>query len=270
MSAHGRTVPVGLCKALLGRWDPMFAGTVDSTREARVDAILAAVGRAGEENGRIVDLASGPGALTARLLNRYPECSVTALDADPVLLRVGQTALARYRNRTTWVLADLRERGWSGTLGSGRYDAVASSLALHWFYRSELRAIFRNIRTVLRPGGVFVNGDFLPSGLPSRGTAAHGRPHRRSRATRRTDRAIDDFKRQWKEWWAMVAEEPSFRSEVSERSRRMPGRLPPRRVTGPKTPATLEWHRRALRDAGFHQISVVWNERSFRVVRAIR
>jgi SAM-dependent methyltransferase len=247
----------------------MFAETVDSTRDARVDAILAAVGSAGQENRRIVDLASGPGALTARLLDRYPGCSVTALDADPVLLRVGQTALARYQNRTTWVLADLRERGWSDTLGSGRYDAVASSLALHWFYRSELRAIFRTIRKILRPGGLFVNGDFLPSGGTSRGAAAHGRRPRQSRTAPPTNMGMDDFKRRWEEWWAKVAQEPSFRSEVEERSRLMPGPLPPTRTAGPRSPATLQWHRQALRDAGFHHISVVWSERSFHVLRGV-
>jgi SAM-dependent methyltransferase len=248
----------------------MFSGTVDSTRETRVDAILAAVGNAGEGQRRVVDLASGPGALTARLLERFPKCTVTALDTDPVLLRIGQTALARYRDRTSWVLADLRNREWADTLGSRRYDAVVTSLALHRFYRSELRAIFRKIREVLRPGGVFVNGDFLPSTAPSLGAAAHGRPHGASHAATPTNQGIDDFKGQWEKWWATVAQEPSLRSEVKERSRRMPGALPPKRTTGPKTPATLEWHRRALKDARFHRITVVWEQRSFRVLRGFR
>lgn len=36
--------------------------------------------------GRFLDLACGPGALTARVLRRFPDAEVTGVDTDPLLL----------------------------------------------------------------------------------------------------------------------------------------------------------------------------------------
>jgi adenylate cyclase, class 2 len=55
-----------------------------------------------------------------------------------------------------------------------------------------------------------------------------------------------------------------------ERQIRMPGSIPPRRTTGPKIPASLEFHTRALRDAGFRKTAVAWRVREFRVLAGVR
>ncbi len=40
----------------------------------------------------MLDLGCGPGSLATRLLDRIPAATVIALDADPVLLAIGQAA----------------------------------------------------------------------------------------------------------------------------------------------------------------------------------
>ncbi len=248
----------------------MFSETVDRTRRRRVEAILEAMSAAVGEPARVIDLASGPGPVTARVLRRFPGCHVVAVDTDPVLVQVGQIALRRYRPRVEWVLADLRKEAWAANLERNSFDAVVSSLALHWFYRTEIRAILRTARVLLRSGGVLLNGDFLPARRPVAGPAGSSHVPRPSGAGSSSARNVTDFKRRWTDWWSVVVATPALAAALRERELRLPGPLPPRRTSGPKTPATLEWHEQVLRSVGFRRVVVSWQDRDFHVLAALR
>jgi len=263
---RGRISTTRLCEGLLQRWDPMFFETVDPTRERRMEEILEVLRARFLGPFTAIDLGSGPGALTARVLRRFPRAHVVAVDTDPVLLRVGVEALRRYRKRTAWVLADLRERSWASKLPARRFDAVVSSLALHWLEEDEIRALYRRLRPLLRSGGLLVNGDFLPS-IQRKGSGGAAERHRKSERGRA---GLQSFKAGWEKWWAALVEEPSMRDVLTERQARMPGKIPPRRTTGPRIPVSLEAHERALRDAGFRDSTVKWQDRGFRVLIGAR
>lgn len=254
----------------LVEWDSMFFETIDPTRMRRMTAILAAVAARSRRIRAILDLGTGPGPLAARLLRRFPKCRAVAVDTDPVLLEVGKRALDRFGRRVTWVLTDLREAGWSTGLPVHRYDAVVSSLALHWLEEDEIRNIYRDLGTLLRPGGVLVNGDYLPSWRPKGPARGQRRPPGEDSASERADARLRIFKRKWKTWWENLRADPSMHDAFRGRAVRLPGVLPPRRTSGPKTPATLEFHEHALRQAGFREMAVTWQERDFRVLTAVR
>lgn len=259
-----------LCERLLRRWDPMFSGTSDPTRGRRTDAILATPVDRFSGPFRILELGSGPGPLTERMLERFPQCQVVALDTDPVLLKVGEVALRHFQDRTTWVLTDLRDRDWPSALPFPQFDTAVSSLTLHWLEEREIRTLYRDLHELLRPRGLLVEGDFLPvrpSGKPLK------RPSRTKVPPRGTDRnsgGLREFKDQWGEWWDALASASSMRASLRERRVRLPGPVPPRRTSGPKTPAPLESHVEALRDAGFQETVVVWQDQGFRVLVAVR
>ncbi len=258
------------CRDLFESWDPMFSETVDRTRGPRTEAILAALGASVGQPARVLDLASGPGPVTARLLARFPGCHVVALDTDPVLLQIGRAALHQDRTRVDWVLADLRQAGWSSNLGPEGFDAIVTSLALHWFYRAELRAIYRAARALLRSQGVLINGDFLPARTSQ--VAPAGGPSTPPRSTPASSPAGDvtGFQQRWADWWKVVAATPSLADALRSRQLRLPGPMPPRRATGPKRPAPLEWHERTLRSVGFRRVAMRWQDRDFHVLTALR
>jgi SAM-dependent methyltransferase len=255
-----------LCERLFEQWDPMFLGTVDPTREKRMDGIVRAVKTHFRGPIKVLDLGSGPGTLTARLIETLPKSRVVAVDTDPVILQVGMEALQRFGRRTTWVLADLRKRGWSTKLPFHRFDAAVSSLALHWLEEEEIRTLYRKLRALLRPGGMLVNGDFLPSNSTKRLGRSTERLRRAGRG-RANQRA---FRLEWGKWWGELEDETSMRAALEERRARMPGEIPPRRTTGPKIPVSLEAHGRALRDAGFRETTVRWEDGEFRVLVGVR
>jgi len=250
----------------LEEWDAMFSETLDPTRLGRMDAILDALRSRSRSLSRVLDLGSGPGPLTSRILRRFPKCRVVALDTDPVLLEVGKRALARFGRRVSWVLADLRKTGWPSGLPVQRYDAVVSSLSLHWLEEDEIRGIYREARKLLRSDGLLVEGDFLPSDRTKRPVGRQRLPTEELRVKERADATLRAFKERWGVWWRSLTELSTMRVALRRRKSRLPGTIPPRRTTGPKTPASFEFHEQALRGAGFRETAVVWQERDFRVL----
>lgn len=263
----GSRVPADYPK-LVAEWDSIFLETVDPTREKRMGAILDVLGTRFEGRFQVLDLGSGPGSLSARILGRFPRSHVDALDTDPALVQVGRRGLRRFRGRLVWVISDLRKRNWPSDLGRRSFDAVVSSLALNWLEEDELGRVYLCAKRLLKPGGILVNGDFIPSNTSY---PKHPRDTRRHAAAKRAavaDPRVVAFKPRWTAWWRQLEEAPSMRSALRRRKHRMPGPMPPGRNWGPRVPVTLAAHRRALEDAGFGRPTTVWQRGGFRVLCA--
>jgi SAM-dependent methyltransferase len=229
-------------------------------REARFAAMLDLVEAVASPELRAVDLASGPGAISRRLLDRFPRARVTAVDYHPVLLRLGREAIGTLGGRLTWVDADLRRSGWVRKLPYRPFDAVLSTTALHWLSEPDLGRLLREVRGILRPGGIFLNGDHMAY------SAAEPRLRELARTARH--RASDAYiashaSEDWDDWWAAIDRVPELARERAEARRRFPG------PHGEEPEVPLDTHLRLLRAAGFAEADVVWQQFDQRVVAAI-
>ena len=72
----------------IARWDAQQAGYLPD-REERFTAMLDVLEVVLPPNFVAVDLCCGPGSLSRRLLSRFPQARVLAVDLDPVLLALG-------------------------------------------------------------------------------------------------------------------------------------------------------------------------------------
>src|ERR1700761_3729399 len=131
-------------------------------REERFTALIDAVALGtGTDDPVIIDLGCGPGSLSVRLLDRLPRATVVAVDTDPVTLALGRAAYGD-RPGLRFVDQDLRADDWAAALGLPRpADAAVSTIALHWLTEPGLRAVYRELATLLRPGGLLLDGDHL-------------------------------------------------------------------------------------------------------------
>ncbi len=259
---RGPRVPTDYSR-LVAEWDSIFHETVDPTRDKRTGGILDVLGTRFEGRFQVLDLGSGPGSLAARILDRFPRSRVVALDTDPALVQIGRRGLRRFQGRLTWVLSDLRKMNWWSDLGRRSFDAVVSSLALNWLEEDELSRVYLGAQRLLRPGGILVNGDFIPSNIIS---PIHPRETNQHPAARRAtvgDPRVEAFKPRWEAWWGELERTPAMRTALRLRKHRMPGPIPPGRSWGPKVPVTLAAHKRALRETGFGQPSLVWRKGGF-------
>ncbi|MEM7134768.1 MAG: class I SAM-dependent methyltransferase [Chloroflexota bacterium] len=146
----------------LKRWDAQQTGYLPE-REARFDVMLTALEVLLPEEFVAVDLCSGPGSISQRLLQKFPQARSVAVDLDPVLLAMGQGALGTMNGRLRWVDADVGDPAWVEKVGESQVDAVLSTTALHWLRTPDLVRVYHELGQLIRPGGLFLNGDnFLP------------------------------------------------------------------------------------------------------------
>ena len=227
-------------------------------REERFAAMLDTVDAVADgQPKRILDLAGGTGSISLRALRRFRDVEVTLLDLDPVLLTIARASLA---GRATIATANLGTPDWVAALPHRDFDAVLTATALHWLQPDRLAALYAEIRTVLRPAGVFVNADHMPEGnLPELTERLSARTEARRQARHAAGVMLS-----WRQWWDHVAADATLGPLVRER-KRLFGEL---HVTDWNPP--VSWHLDALRTAGFRETGLVWRGTLDAAVAALR
>jgi SAM-dependent methyltransferase len=258
-------------RAWIDRWDAQQQSFLPD-REERFTVLIDAVEEsAAGSDPLVLDLGCGPGSLAIRLLGRIPAASVVAIDADPLLLALGRAAWSGRTGPSGRLLAsgssggslrfadlDLRVPGWAGALGLDRpADAAVSTTALHWLPPDALAAMYAEVATVLRPGGLMLNGDHLTEDKTAAPTLARlGRALNEREQQRR-----DPIAETWDGWWEAVTADPAFAGEVAERARRTHGGDHHGSPSG-----RLSTHVGALRAAGFAEVGTIWQHGDNRVL----
>ena len=192
---------------------------------------------------RVLDLACGCGAVTARILDALPSARVVGIDRDPVLLRIAREIWAA-DPRVSLEQADLRDGAWRDRHGTGQFDAVVTAASTHWLEPDDLSSLYRAIATSLRPGGLFANLDWIPiAGAPELQLVSD------AYVRDREGRLNPDREGQpspWSEWWAQTLAHPDLAVEARERSA----------MDMPRSAehfADEEWHRSELIEAGIRR-----------------
>ena len=246
-------------KALLRSWD-VQQESFNPLRERRFHVMLDVLAATVPKRFTVLDLGSGPGSLSVRILRRFPGARVVAVDYDPVTRRIGEGALGSMGGRLQWVDAKLGAPGWTARLPAKKFDAAVSTTALHWLEEDDLRRLYRDLGRLLRPGGVFLNGDHLPWGSEARGLAKLAEKVRkvRFRGVR-----LDHEWAAWTDWWKDAEKIPALQPYFAEQKRRS-AKHPRHGDT------TLAVHEEALKRAGFREVAVLWQDVTNRILYARR
>jgi SAM-dependent methyltransferase len=244
----------------LRRWDAQQEGYVPE-REARFTAMLDALAALLPESFVALDLGCGPGAISQRLLARFPGARAVAVDIDPVMVALGRGALGTMDGRLRWVEADLGAPDWLDALDEPSVDAVLSSTALHWLAPDELARVHRDLGRLLRPGGLFLNADTMAFGptSPTFARLAGAVLHELWSDAAFAARGIETAE----QWWEAFAAEPGAAPLLAERARRFAGKQRP-------VSPDVDFHLATLRDAGFREVGTIRQVLSDRVLLAVR
>ena len=180
-----------------------------------------------------------------------------ALDVDPVLLTIAGATFAG-DERVRVARADLRDPSWTTAVPEAPVDAVVTATALHWLPEAAVTRLYRDLATMIRPGGVLAHAEQMPLDTPRLASAL----------------AIIDDSRQpspaarrhaWDAWWARAAQDPALAAAMVERRAIFTTTYPTEEFSPP-----ADWHMASLIAAGFTEAAVTWRSRHAAVVTALR
>jgi tRNA (cmo5U34)-methyltransferase len=138
-------------EAIVPRYDELHDAILNAPPQERTDEI------------RVLELGAGTGELTAKLLTRFSESSVLAVDHSEKMLAEAERKLETFGDRV-----DIEQGAFPDDhpAASGEFDLVISSLAVHHLSAEEKRTLFDAVFDALVPGGWFVNGDVIHFDAP--------------------------------------------------------------------------------------------------------
>jgi tRNA (cmo5U34)-methyltransferase len=178
---------------------------------------------------RILDIGAGTGMMSGLLLQKFPAATIVLLDFSERMLDVARQRFAG-RPGVEYRLGDYRSTDLEGP-----YNIIVSALSIHHLESGEKPRLFERICAALMPGGIFVNADQADGETPY-------------------------FTRRYLEYWdEYLASGPLAYHEHEEIQRRRD-----RFDRDDPVSHQLRW----LREAGFHDVDLVYRNRTFIVTAA--
>jgi len=129
-------------------------------RHKMIEIILDIVPFNREAALKVMDLGAGTGIFSARVLEKFPNARVTAVDGAEAMVDIAADRLGPLADRLNWVIADFRQLP-AETLVADSYDLVISSYALHHLNAGEKLVLLKQVVCVLKTGGWFLNADIV-------------------------------------------------------------------------------------------------------------
>ncbi len=213
-------------------------------RHKRFDIIVQLIKETQPNLTSIVDLGCGPGSLTIRLLEALPDVQIIGIDLDPTLLPLAQLRTAHFGEQVQFIQKDLRDPTWINVFADS-VDAVVSATALHWLNEQQLKLVYKQISSILRYGGIFLNADHVKSDFPL--LQQFWERHREEMRKQKRDPRTDN-------WDTFIN---AYLAELGQDAREIR-----QRVLGPwegsEEGFPLAWHFAQLRASGLEYVDCFW------------
>lgn len=172
-----------------------------------------------DDAARILDLGAGTGLELEEVFDRFPDLDVTVVDISESML---DRLKERFPDKSIHVIPS---DYFSADFGDEPYDAAISSMTMHHWLPEEKTKLFARIHDAIRPGGVYIQNDFLLN---------DGTPEQ-----------------------IMAKEECGI-----EERRRLDKENPSLTHVHLDVPLAVKTERQVLEDAGFRNIQEVWSQKN--------
>ncbi|WP_290703899.1 methyltransferase domain-containing protein, partial [Ferroplasma sp. Type II] len=146
----------------LSTWESQQNALIEM-REQRFSFMMNVIENSHSKVDNILDVGCGPGSFTIRLAERFPQARIYSIDYDPVLLRIAKNNVSKYGSRVRILEYDLKGNEWLHAIDDEKFDAIVSTTALHWIPKPNLKSLYKNFYTILKSGGIFMDGDHFRS-----------------------------------------------------------------------------------------------------------
>ena len=118
-----------------------------------------------EQALKVLDLGVGTGAFSLKLLERYSNSGVVAIDGSKSMLELAKARLQEFSHQVDFVASDFKAMP-AALLEPDAFDVVISSYALHHLNAVEKQTLLTSTVAAIRPGGWFLNADIVVADSP--------------------------------------------------------------------------------------------------------
>ena len=132
-------------------------------RAVQIETICALI-PARREPFHVVELCCGEGLLARAILERFPSSCLHGYDGSRTMLEKARSALQPFGERVTLHEFDLAATGWRSF--SWPVQAVVSSLAIHHLDGQQKRELYRDLYSLISPGGALIIADLIQPAHP--------------------------------------------------------------------------------------------------------
>lgn len=129
-------------------------------RTEQMSTLLGLIPARQDEDFSLVELAAGGGELAEAILEHFPNCRYLALDGSTVMLEQLSQRLARFGDRVEVNWFDIVAPDWRTQLPSD-LRCVLSSLCVHHLSGEGKQQLFKDMATILEPGGALLLADII-------------------------------------------------------------------------------------------------------------
>lgn len=153
--------------------DPMFSGVIGqdyeilklicplATEMSRLVGIEVGKYRSehSSEELNIIELGGGTGITTLNILLAGDNLKITSIDSEPTMQNQAKQSLKKWTNQGRLIFSGDDALSALGKIESNSADIIATAYTLHNFLDGYRTDVIGDIFRVLKPGGLFVNGD---------------------------------------------------------------------------------------------------------------
>ena len=130
----------------------------------QIGVMMAILKASGQPLESFLDLGCGDGILGATVLGEFPSARGLLADFSEPMLQQARVQLKDYADQLVFENLDYGQPGWVKTMQSYTpFDAVVSGYSIHHQPDTRKRQVYREIFSLLSPGGWFVNIEHVSS-----------------------------------------------------------------------------------------------------------
>jgi tRNA (cmo5U34)-methyltransferase len=121
-----------------------------------IDSMISVIPFESSDKFKLLDLGCGTGNITKTVKEKFPNSVIYCIDIAENMIQMAKIKLEDY-NDIEYHVGDFSEVDFEE-----RFDIVVSSLALHHIKTdADKRKFYIKIYDILKPGGVFMNSDYV-------------------------------------------------------------------------------------------------------------
>ena len=131
-------------------------------RHIMADLIVDILATSKQKLPTVIDIGSGTGFLLKKLLVRFPELKIIAIDGASEMTEVAKVALGNLAERVDFRIGSFQNIGEICT-DLNAVDGIVSLLSLHHLDVPEKSQVLKMANKLMTPGSWFLNGDLVCS-----------------------------------------------------------------------------------------------------------